>query len=277
MARSGSPARSSARVARSHSSLWRRLSVRWLAPRRCCRPRKAPPASISGSWQGSPTSTTLVPAASAWARSRASLRVPTIAASSTTSTVVSSSAVLRRSMPARRRSMVAAGMPASSWSCLAARAARRAADHPVTRMPPTPSRAAARAKVLPAPATPSTISTPSPRRADRSHHPLLLLRQRRSRRDGQRRRAIGTATPARSSWRSSGGVEQPGLDLEHLGGRPAVLVGAGGDDGAVLAADDRGRVVDRGRRRRARSAGTRRPGRGPGRPGHRPGARCRWP
>ena len=133
MAWSGLPSRSWLRASRSHGSVCRRLSASRLAPRRAARPRKAPPASISGSWHGSPTSTTLAPACSAWARSRASLRVPTMAASSTTTT-------LRASRPgrpgrlrsARNRSIVEDGMPASSWRCLAARAA---SEHPMTRWP----------------------------------------------------------------------------------------------------------------------------------------------
>ena len=79
--------------------------------------------------------------------------------------------------------MVAAGMPASSWSCRAARAAN---EQPITRYPDASHarRAAASANVLPAPATPSTTSISVPRPADRPNHRPLLFRQRPSSSDG---------------------------------------------------------------------------------------------
>ena len=80
-----SPRRRSASAWRSQAACWRRLLVRVAGRVGRASPAKAPPASISGSWQGSPTSTTLAPAGLG-RRASASLRVPTIAASSTTST-----------------------------------------------------------------------------------------------------------------------------------------------------------------------------------------------
>src|SRR5687767_7415279 len=69
---------------------------------------------MEANWRSSPTSTTLAPARSAWARRGASFRVATMAASSTTSTVRPSSSVRPLARSRSSRSMVRASVKPSS-------------------------------------------------------------------------------------------------------------------------------------------------------------------
>jgi hypothetical protein len=78
------------------------------------RARYRPPASISGSCRGSPTSTTFTRCPAAWWRRRASCRVPTMPASSTIRTdpagnTPSSPCVRRRSRAAMARQLASCG------------------------------------------------------------------------------------------------------------------------------------------------------------------------
>ena len=121
----------------SHGSTWRRLSVSAAAPRSRARAANSPPASISGSWAGSPTATSFAPSRAARSSRRARVRVPTIPASSTISTArgprpvgcpVSGSV---RAASVSSRVIEVAGMPAPSAELAGGGGGQRAPDDPV--------------------------------------------------------------------------------------------------------------------------------------------------
>ena len=276
MARSGSPARSSARVARSHSSLWRRLSVRWLAPSRCCRPPKVPPASISGSWHGSPTRTTFVPARLGVGEEAGELagadhggfvddehggvvecrHVPVDAGQE---------AVDRRRRGCRRH-------PGAAW-----RPGRRGSSRsPGGPTRPSASRAAASAKVLPR--RPRLRRSRHRRPTSRSLAPSAPApRPRWAAPRWRRRSRRSSATPVARCSPVQGATASSRVSVSSISGvvqrYSSVRAPMTAPSWRWMTAPGR-RLARRGR---ARSGGTRRPGRGPGRPGRRPGARCRSP
>ena len=137
--------------------------------------------------------------------------------------------------------MVAAGMPASSWSCLAARAA---SEQPITRYPEASQawRGGGEGEGLAGAGDAFDDLDAVARPADRPDHRLLLRRQRpRAATAASTARRRGDADAGGRRW--SGGADDAGLDLEHLGCGPADLVGPGRDHHTVVAADGRRAAV----------------------------------
>ena len=128
------------------------------------------------------------------ARSRASLRVPIIAASSTTTTEPSVEAVDRgrgRDAP-RSRSRLHDGIPALVLELGCGPGGERAADRPCSRRVPTPHGRPRSAWVLPVPAAPTTTDTPAPSVVERGDHRGLLVTQHAARLAGPRRCLVQT-------------------------------------------------------------------------------------
>ncbi len=127
---STSPLRSWCSAQRSVSSCCRRFSVRVSTGCLFARAASTPPAWISGSCFGSPTSTTFARCVAASRRSGARVRVPTMPASSTTSTVRSSSRWSPRWRSRLSLAIVVERIPEPAWSSCAAEAE---SAQPITR------------------------------------------------------------------------------------------------------------------------------------------------
>ena len=108
-------------------SCWRRFSLSSMAPSRSARAPKAPPASISASWRGSPTRISLAPDSAVDSISRPMVRVPTMPASSTTSTSRGPRTRVPSSSSPRSRAKVTEGMPARDLELLGGPGAERGA------------------------------------------------------------------------------------------------------------------------------------------------------